>query len=265
MGFLGRILRNIWYAISGKGNRAADRMATNPDVISGTFDNIVATKRSRINTFREAISKMVAQQETKKEKLKDVSEQVVKYEKLKAGALASGQRVAQKHGGDAEKAKADPEFIKHQAAFRDFASTLEEKKKLVAELEGDIQNQEKDISSYKTQIQSLMRDLEKVAQEKNETIADVISAKERQQVADIMSNLTEDSTSQELQKMREMRTQAKASAQVSQTLSGLDTKTAESEYESMAATAVADDEFSKLMNFKSEEAPAPAPTPVPES
>jgi chromosome segregation ATPase len=265
MGALGRIFRNIWYAITGKGNRAADRMAANPDVISGTYDHIVAEKRGRINQFKDAISGLVAIQEKKKDSLETESNEVARLEKLKAGALASAQKVAQTYNGDQTKTMADADYQKHQAAFRDFSSTLDAKKKHVAELEGDIQGQQKTINDYTVQIQTQMRDLEKIASEKQETIADVMSANEQKQVADLVSGLSQDNTAQDLQNMRDMRQKAKASAKVSQTLSGMDTRTAEAEYEKAAGNTEADDEFAKLMNFKTPDAPAAtAPTPVPE-
>jgi chromosome segregation ATPase len=265
--FIFRILRSIWYAITGKGNRAADGLLQNTDVIAGNFDHIVKEKRGRINTFKDAISTLVAQQETKKQTLKAVSGEVARLEQLKAGALAQGKKVVERLGGDQAKAAGDPDFAKHQAAYRDFSSTLEEKKKRVAELEGDIETQGKTISSYTGQIQTLMRELEKIAAEKHETIADVIGAQQQKQVADIVSNLAEDTTSQELQSLRDMRMKAKASAKVSQSLSGLDTKSAEDEYVAAAGNSAHDDEFSKLMfgnGEKAAEAPAPA-APLPEA
>lgn len=264
MGFFSgifRIIRGYFNLFGYRANKAADVLSTNPAVAAGKFDRIVQEKRSRINALHDTVATMMAEQEKKKEALKRVTDEIVKYEKLKAGAAASGQKVTAKYNNDAEKTQADPDFVRHQAAFKDFSSTLEEKKTRAHELDSDIAGMQKSINAYSTQMTFQLRDVEKIAQEKNETIADLISSKEQRQVADVMSNLAQDTTSVDLERMRELRVKARASAKVSQNLAGMDTRSAEAEYEAAASSSIANDEFSKMMNFASAKEPETS-TPV---
>lgn len=253
----GRMWRAVLATFGFKVNSAADRLASSPEAMSGTFDNVLDSKRDRVAKFKKAISTLVAQQEEKKLKLKEVSDEVAHQEKLRAGALAQGKKVATKYA-TVEEAAADPEYQKHMNAFRDFSSTLEEKKKRVHELEAAITDQGKQIGSYMSQLETLMRELEKIAQEKHETIADMIGAAQQREVADMMSGIAQDTTSQDLQAMRDARNQAKASAKVSQTIAGMDNKSNENDYLAAVAHTEADDEFARLMGFKTKTDEVPA-------
>jgi hypothetical protein len=53
------------------------------------------------------------------------------------------------------------------------------------------------------------------------------SASEEKQIADMMTGLTNDRTSEELRELRETRSKAQANARVSRELAGMDTKRAE--------------------------------------
>ena len=120
-----------------------------------------------------------------------------------------------------------------------------------------------------TQIQSQMRDLEKLAEEKHDAVATILSAKEEQQIADLMSGVSEDRTGEELRELRELREKASAKARVSRELAGLDTKQAENEFMDYAASSQADDEFDALIGIANKapeaEAPSEDKTRIPES
>jgi hypothetical protein len=94
-----------------------------------------------------------------------------------------------------------------------------------------------------------MRDLEKLKEEKHEAVADVLSAKEEEQIADMMTGLSNDRTSEELQELRELRQKAGAKARVSRELAGLDTKRAEADFMEYAQNSAANDEFDTLIGL----------------
>jgi hypothetical protein len=124
------------------------------------------------------------------------------------------------------------------------------------------------VSGHKTQIQSLMRDLDKLKEEKHDAVADVLSASEEKQIADMMTGLSNDRTSEELRELREMRQKATAGARISRELAGLDTKRAEAEFLEYSQSSVADDEFDALIGLSKKEAAAPSQqqdTKIPEA
>jgi chromosome segregation ATPase len=255
-GAIARYFRALGYLLTGKIDAARSTLNTNPNVVRATFDQILREKTTRIQQYKDAVAAMIAQEEKKKVELKRQSEEVARLTKLREGAAAMARKVVDRHNGDVEAVKKDPEYIKAQAAFKDFSSTLEEKEARIADLEADIGTLSKSISGHKVQMESLLRDLEKIRQEKEETVADMITAKEEREIADIISGISADRTSQELQEMRDLRQKSKAVARVSREVAGIDAKRSEDAFLAYAAQSVADDEFDKLIGLTKEKEPA---------
>lgn len=246
---VGKYMRAVWYLMTFRVEKASEALRMNPGVVSANYDRIIEEKRSQINQYKDAIASMIAQEESKKQKLKVLTEEVERLEKLKAGAAAKARQVAEKHNGDAAATHADPEYQKCQTAFRDFSTTLTEKQARIGELESDIEQLLANINRHKLQIETQMRDLEKLGEEKHEAVATILSAKEEQQIADLMTGLSQDRTSEELRELRELRNKASANARVSRELAGLDTKQAEAEFLEFANESQANDEFDALIGL----------------
>lgn len=249
---IGKYGRAIWYLITFRIDKASETLRMNPGVVSANYDRIIQEKRGRINQYKDAISAMIAQEETKKQKLKAITEDIERIEKLKAGAAAKAKQVAARHNGDVEATRNDPEYQKCQTAFSDFSSTLNEKQSRATEIEGDIEQLMENVNRHKLQIQSQMRELEKLGEEKHDAVASILSAKEEQQIADLMTGISEDRTSEELRELRELRQKASAKARVSRELAGLDTKQAEAEFMDYAESSQANDEFDALIGLTKE-------------
>lgn len=259
-GAIGRYLRALGYLLTGRIDRARMTLSSHPDVVRATYDQILRDKRSRIQQYKDAVGAMIAQEEKKSTDLKRQTEEVTRLQKLKEGAAIAAKKVVQRHQGDIEAVKGDPEYMKCQAAFKDFSSTLAEKEARCAELEEDIKTLEKSVGGHKTQLQSLLRDLEKLRQEQHEAVADMITAREERELADMISGISEDRSSQELAEMRDLRAKAKASARVSREMAGTDVQRTEAEFLDYAAKSAADTEFDALIGLTKQEAekqPAP--------
>lgn len=246
---ISKYTRAVWYLLTFRITKASETLRMNPGVVSANYDRIIQEKRGRINQYKDAISAMIAQEETKKQKLQAVTGEIERLEKLKSGAAAKAQQVAAKHNGDPEATRNDPEYMKCQTAFKDFTNTLVEKQARAQELESDIEDLMANVNRHKTQIQSQMRELEKLGEEKHDAVATILSAKEEKEIADLMSGISEDRTGEELRELRELRNKASAGARVSRELAGLDTKQAENEFMEYAATSEANDEFDKLIGL----------------
>ncbi len=246
---IGRYFRALGYLLVGKVDAARMSISQNTNVVSATFDNVIREKKRHVQQYKDAIGAMIAQEEKKRSELKAQSEEVAKLEKLKEGAAVMARKVVERLGGDIEAVKKNPEYIKCQSAFQDFSSTLEEKEARCAELEGDIKTLASSISGHKIQIQSFIRDLEKIAQEKHETVADIITAKEERELSDMVSGISEDRSSVELQEMRDMRAKAKATARVSREVAGLDSKRVEEEFLQYATESASNNEFDALIGL----------------
>ncbi|MGN6548149.1 MAG: hypothetical protein ACTHK7_24145 [Aureliella sp.] len=252
-----RYFRALWYLMTFRVDKAGDTLRTNPGVVSANYDRIIEEKRQRLGQYKDAVSAMIAQEESKKEKLRELTEEIDKLEKLRSGAAAKAKKLVEQHSGDAEAVKRDPEYLKCQSAFKDFSSTLAEKQKRATEIDEDLKQLVANVSGHKTQIQALMRDLDKLKEEKHDAVADILSANEERQIADMMTGLANDRTSEELRELRELRQKSAAGARVSRELAGLDTKRAEAEFMEYAQSSEADDEFDALIGLAKKEAPAP--------
>jgi phage shock protein A len=226
-------------------------------VVQATFDHIITEKRKRIQQYKDAVGAMIAQEEKKKAELRRQSEEVVRIRKLQEGAAAMARKVVARLGGDVDAVKSDPDYLKCQAAFKDFGSTLEEKEARCAELEDDVRTIQDSIAGHKVQIQTLMREFEKIKQEKHETVADIITAKEEKELVDMVAGIGEDRSSRELQEMRELRHRARGTARISREVAGMDTKRVEQEFLEYATASAVDNEFDALIGLtkKTDEGP----------
>ena len=246
---IGRFFRAIGYLFTGKVNNSDDSMSNNPTVISATYDKVIEDKKRRLNEYKDAISAMIAQEESKKEKLSSLTEDVQKLEKLKSGAAARAKQIADKYNGDINLVKSDNEYLRCQSAYKDFTSTLVEKQQRAKEIEDDLKQLMTNVNGHKSQIQSLMRDLDKIKEEKHDAVADILSATEEKQIADMVNGISNDKTNEELHRLRELRTKASANAKISRELAGMDTRKAESEFLEYAQKTAADDEFDALIGL----------------
>ncbi len=250
---IGKYFRAIWYLMTFRVNKASETLRMNPGVISANYDRIIQEKRARLNQYKDAVSAMIAQEESKKAKLQKLTQEIEQLEKLRAGAAAKAKTIVEQYNGDVAAVKSDPDYLKCQSAYKDFTSTLAEKQKRVEELEEDLKQLMANVNGHKTQIQALMREMEKLKEEKHDAVAEVLSAAEEKQIADIVTGLAEDRTSEELQELRELRQKASASARISRELAGLDTQRAEQEFMEYAIASEADDEFDALIGLAGKE------------
>lgn len=264
---IGKYTRAVWYLLTFRINKASETLRMNPGVVSANYDRIIEEKRGRINQYKDAISAMIAQEESKKQKLKSITDEIGRLEKLKTGAAAKAQQVAARHNGDPEATRNDPEYLKCQAAFKDFSSSLAEKQTRAGEIEADLEQLLENVNRHKVQIQSQMRDLEKLGEEKHDAVATILSAKEEKEIADLMSGISQDKTGEELRELRELRNKASAGARVSRELAGLDTKQAENEFMEYASASQANDEFDALIGIANKpetDSPGDEKTRIPE-
>ena len=121
---MGRFFRAVGYLLTGRVDRARQAISTNPDVVRATYDRVIEEKKKRIQQYKDAVGAMIAQEEKKKSTLTRLTEEVSRLQQLRDGAAAMARKVVERHQGNAEAVKSDPEYAKCQAAFKDFSSTL---------------------------------------------------------------------------------------------------------------------------------------------
>lgn len=252
---IGRYIRALGYLLTGRVDSARKELSKNPYVIQATFDKIVEEKTQRIQHYKDAVAAMIAQQEKKLANIKTLSDEVAHLERLKEGAAAKAKIVVDRlkgAGASQDQIKTNEEYVKCLAAFNDFTSTLAEKNARIAELESDVKQLGENIGGHKVQLQSLLREIEKLKEEAAATVADMITAKEEEDIASMLAGISDAGHAKELQDMRDLRQQQKAQARVAREMAGTDTKRQEAEFLEYARTGVATDEFDKLIGLASE-------------
>jgi len=264
LGAIGRFFKAVGYLFTGRMDKYRETVMKNPQAMRAAYNDVVAEKKGRIHQYKEAVAGMIAQREKKKARLQQLTADIERLERLKAGARAKAQKRVNElkaQGADRAAVKSDEAYVKCSTAFSDFSSTLAEKESRVGELEADVKGYDQRIQEHKLQIQSLLRDLGKLKEEREDAVADVISAQEEQEVADMLTGLSQDGTAAELDSLRDIRARAKAEAQISKELAGTDTRAQEEEFLEFARQSSAADEFDALIDF-AEDTDAAAAQPV---
>ncbi len=262
---LKRMFRGIWLLLVGKADSTADSLGRNPQVVRAQYDEVIREKGRRIQAYQKAVAGLIAQQEQKMAKVRTLSEEVEKLEKLKAGALAKAKQTVEKlqaAGASKEAIHRDEDYQRCLNAFHDFSSTLQEKQARIEEMEADVKDYGKRIGEHKVMLEELMREIDKLRAESHDAVAVVISAKEEKAIADTWAGIARDSPADELRRLRDMRQQVKAEARIAKEMAGTDAKAQEAEFLEYARESSGNDEFDALIGLAEEkDAPARAPTP----
>jgi len=251
-GAIFRWVRALGYLVTGQLDAARRTLDMNPHVMRAKYDEVLRDKTERIHQYKQAVSGLIAQQENKTAKVKALTEDVKRLEGLKAGALAKAkQKVEQLQaaGKTAEEIQKDEEYLWCQSAFKDFSSTLAEKQARIEELEADVAEYGSRIAEHKVQMQSLLRELDKLKSEQADAVADVITARQEKELAETVAGIAKDGTAEELQRLRQLRQEVKAEARITKELAGTDTRTQEAEFLEYARASETNDEFNVLIGL----------------
>ena len=90
---IGRYFRAIFYFITGRVDAARKELSKNPYVVQATYDRVIDEKKKRIQQYKDAVARMISQEEKKLGKIKSLTEEVNKLEKLKQGAAAKARQL----------------------------------------------------------------------------------------------------------------------------------------------------------------------------
>ena len=133
---IARFFRAIGYLFTGKVDSATRGVQANPYAIQATYDRVIEEKRNRIHQYKDAVARMIAQEESKKARIGELSNEIVRLNQLKEGAAAKAKIVVDRlkaQGQSMEQIKTNEEYLKCLGAFNDFTSSLKEKEGHVAQ------------------------------------------------------------------------------------------------------------------------------------
>ncbi len=247
-----RWFKAVGYLLTGQIDSARRVIDANPHVVRAKYDQIVRDKVAQIQTYKQAVAGLIAQQENKMAKVKQLTDDVQQLERLRAGALGKAKQMVDqltKQGKAKEEIQQSEDYKKCLAAYNDFSTTLAEKQDHIAGLEKDLAAYAKAIGDHKVQLQQLLRDVEKVKAEAADAVADVITSQQEKDLADMLSGIAKDGSAEELQRLRQMRQELKAEARISKEMAGTDAKAQEAEFLEYARKSAASSEFDALIGL----------------
>lgn len=274
MGFWSSMAR--WFGFksaqaAGNVDRASEKLAQDPTVLSFSYDERIRETSKSINYHMEAVGKMVAIQSKKENDLKAIQEDIEKKSKIMNGALAMAQARAkelQAAGTPQAEIMSDAAMLKHQGAYTDLKSTVAEKQQRQAELEADIENGKKSIQAEQRRLLDRKRGLDKLREEKPEMVARLVNAQQQIELNSMVAGIQTDNESAErLRMVKDGVAALEGKARASAVLAETNTKNAEADYLEFAQQTQAQAEFASLLNLttatvaKEDAAKAPSEKP----
>lgn len=236
-----RFLRAIGHMLTGQIDSSTKGLNENPHVVRARYDELIEKKRASILQVRNAVAGLIRNVERKRTELKNTNEEIEKKNRLMNGAKAMAAKLAK--GKSREESQANAEFVKCMKAYQDFSSSLELLNQRKDSLEQDVAQTEKDAKGYEIQLQSLHRELQDFVDERERSVADVAMARETRAASEAIAGIANDGTADDLRRLRESVSQAKAESQVTSRLAGTDTARQEAEFIEMAGGMEAESEF----------------------
>lgn len=250
-----RWVKAIGFLLTGQVRSAHRVLDTNPAVLRARYDEIIREKVARIQQYQQAITQLVAQEQVKVQKVRDLNEEVARLTDLQAGALATAKQVTDEQrraGKSIQDIKSDFDYQRYLAAYNDFSSTLAEKEERIQELESDVKIFRGSIDEHKAQLKNLSRELETLKAEASDAMAEIISARQEKEIADSLIGLSIDGASQELEELRDIRYRLKAEARVAKDTVGAVTRAQEDDFLAYASDSLASSEFDALLGLADE-------------
>lgn len=246
-----RLLRAIGHKASGVFGRKTEKLMQDADSIKGAYMEVIDEKKNRVQQYMTAVGEMSAQNEGRMARVKKLTEDVERLEKVKAGALAKAKQHRESlvaSGMSEEDMQHDEMLLKLRAAYADASSTLESKKEQIENEEKEIQSATKRINSHKIQLQQLQREIGKLKQEKSEAVADVKAAQFDKSIADTLTGISDDKTDETLEMLRTARANARGQASIAREVAGNDSEALENELAAFGTESIGASEFDSLIS-----------------
>ncbi|KAB8040009.1 hypothetical protein GCL60_07020 [Silvanigrella paludirubra] len=203
---LGRFFSSVFGLAEGKTQRMTDKMVTsNADAIRSQFRKTKEDWSKDYQEMREAVAELIRIREMKSDEVKKISKESEELQQKMAGAI--------------ELYKKNPDE-RYKSAYAQLADKSEKNEQRVKELEAEIDEQQQAIERYKVRLLELQTQIDSLNKEEAETVADIISSQKIKELNDRLSGLSVDSSSKNLEAIRNARQKSKAVAKLSTELTG---------------------------------------------
>lgn len=218
----------------------------NAGVIGVKYDTLIDKMRTDGERVYESLVDLVKMQETRRQRITKVTSETELLKKKRTAAFDLAKKCALKFGADIAGRDANPEYMKLQAAYTDYDSSIKSKESEIAAIQKEIDTQEPTINKLKVQLQSLEREVDKVRDKKATTIANVKLASSAEKWKKI-AGLDTSGYAELSRELDDINNEALADMKVSTELSGNSAQDLDAELLVHAERTQASNEFDRLI------------------
>lgn len=226
-----RLIRSMFGLAEGGTDRATNSLLTSsPDAIRNQFQKTRNDWTKNYNSLKEAIAELQVLLNASLADLASHQDAIERLDNLMLGAIEQYKRTQD------ESLKID---------YANFASQKESKIQLAEECKAKIDRDQKLIDTYTSNLEELRINIEKLKEEEARTVADITASKRIQAINEKLQGLSTDSSSRNLDVIREEAKKVKAMTQIDSKVSGADALKSEKKLLDAAKSSKYLSEFNK--------------------
>jgi phage shock protein A len=239
--------------LTGGINGMRSSLNENRHVIAATFDEIKDDQVKAVRSMSDAVAAMIAAKERKVAKVSTLTGRVAENSEMRDGALAMIEELKGQYDltddASINKLKATEDYQEAAGAYESLSKEIEDDEHTLDELELAIVEDEAQLSNRLAQLGTMKDQIEKIKQEKHETIADVEAAKQERQINDMINGISDNDSGERLSEMRDMREKMKAQVTVGRKLAGTESASRKERFKKFAQKKKASSEFDNLLGI----------------
>lgn len=251
-----RYIKAFGALLTGGINGARESLNRNRHVIAATYDEISEDQTKRVKSMSTAVAGMITQKERKITKAKNLTERLKENSEMRDGALAMIEELKSQYDistpEGVEQLKATEDYQEASAAYESLSKEIEDDEHTIEELEIGIAEDEENLAGHLAELGQMKDQIEKIKNEKHQTIAAVEAAKAEKEINDMMNGISQNDTGERLQEMRGMRDQLKSEVVVGRKLAGTDSRQRKAKFKKFANKRKANSEFDNLLGIGKE-------------
>ncbi len=162
------------------------------EMLRFAYEVLIQHKKESIQHYKQAIGMLIAQVENRKSSLRNVTDDINKFEKILASAKNKIRTLTaelQQAGMSQEEIEQHSDYIRLQSDYNAIQSTLDEKNARFSKLQQDIKKAEDRFEPFKRQMHQLHQEIAKIKQEQDDTIQDHLSKLNDKVIADVLAGI----------------------------------------------------------------------------
>jgi phage shock protein A len=251
-----RYIKAFGALLTGGINGARESLNRNRHVIAATYDEIKDDQVGRVQSMSKAVAGMITQKERKITKTKALTERLAENCEMRDGALAMIEELKGQYDLTTPEGvaalKSTEDYQEASGAYESLSKEIEDDEHTIEELELGIAEDEENLAGHLAELGQMKDQVEKIQNEKHETIAAVEAAKAEKEINDMMNGISQNDTGERLQEMRGMRDQLKSEVVVGRKLAGTDSRQRKAKFKKFANKRKANSEFDNLLGIGKE-------------